>query len=119
MTQIPPPPSSPMPGAPMGGQPQSEAPGATAGLVLGICSIVFSMPIIGVILAFIGFQKSKDAKLVCEMNPGMYSNAGIAQAGYITSIVGLVLGSFMTLCGCGYFIIIAIAIGGAAAGAGP
>ncbi len=103
----------------MGGPPLAEVPGATAGLVLGICSIVFSGPLIGVILAFIGFQKSRDAKLVCEMNPGMYSNAGIAQAGFIVSIVGLVIGSFTTLCGCGYFILIAVAIGGAAAGAGP
>lgn len=118
MSQMPPP-STP-PGPPTGMPVLTEAPGATAGLVLGIISIVFSMPIVGAILAFIGFNKSKEAKMLCEMNPGMYSNAGVAQAGYITSIIGLILGGLSTLCGCGYFIIIALAIGGAAAsGGGP
>jgi hypothetical protein len=104
----------------MGAPGLTEAPGATAGLVLGIISVVFSMPVVGAVLAYIGFNKSKEAKAHCEMNPGMYSNAGVAQAGYIVSIVGLVLGGLSTLCGCGYFIIIVLAIGGAAAsGGGP
>jgi len=105
-----------MPGAPgpmMRGY--QDAPGATAGLVLGICSIVFSWPIVGLILAWIGFTKSRDAKALCELNPGMYSNYGVAQAGYICSIIGLCLGAFSTLCGCGYFAIVFMAIAGGAA----
>ncbi len=118
MSQMPPPMSPSEP--PHGGQGLAEAPGATAGLVLGILSIVFSGPIVGLVLAFIGFNKSKESKAICDANPGAYSNAGVAQAGYITSIVGLVLGAVTTLCGCGYFIVIAMAIGGAAAsGGGP
>jgi hypothetical protein len=94
-----------------------EAPGATAGMVLGIISIVFNAPIVGLILAWIGFTKSRDAKAMCEMNPGQYTNAGVAQAGYILCIIGLCLGGLSTLCGCGYFIIIGIAlVGGAASG---
>ena len=136
MSQMPPPPPPPeepwspgrppeqpmpptIPGAPqpMGPGPR-EAPGATAGLVLGICSIVFSWPIVGLILAWIGFIKSRDAKALCELNPGVYSNQGVAQAGYICSIIGICLGAFTTLCGCGYFAIVFMAIiGGAAAGA--
>jgi hypothetical protein len=128
MSQMPPPPpeQSSSPGQsmpPMAPQPMMpgprEAPGATAGLVLGICSIVFSWPILGLILAWIGFVKSRDAKALCEQNPGVYSSYGVAQGGYICSIIGLCLGAFSTLCGCGYFALVAIAIiGGAAAGAG-
>jgi hypothetical protein len=95
-----------------------EAPGATAGLVLGICSLVFSLPVIGLVLAFIGFQKSKEAKLICEMNPTSVSGYGLAKGGYVCSIVGMCVGAFSTLCGCGYFIIAALAIAGGAAGAG-
>ncbi len=118
MTQSPIPPQAPPSGPPMA---PPELPGATAGLVLGICSIVFSGPIIGLILGFIGFQKSRAARRVAEMNPGIYSNAGVAQAGYVCSIIGLILGGITTLCGCGYFIIVAIALvaaGAAAQGGG-
>jgi len=128
MSQMPPPPEQSMPpGQPMpprqpmpptipGVPGPQDAPGATAGLVLGICSIVFSWPILGLILAWIGFIKSRDAKALCELNPGVYSNYGIAQAGYICSIIGLCLGAFTTLCGCGYFAIVFMAIIGSAAG---
>jgi hypothetical protein len=131
MSQMPPPEQSMPPGQPMpptipgaAGAPgpmtqgPQDAPGATAGLVLGICSIVFSWPIVGLILAWIGFTKSRDAKALCELNPGAYSNYGVAQAGYICSIIGLCLGAFFTLCGCGYFAIAFMAIAGGAAGAG-
>ena len=115
MTQSPIPPQAPPPGPPMA---PPELPGATAGLVLGICSIVFTFPVVGLILGFIGFQKSREAKQVAEMNPGIYSNAGVAQAGYVCSIIGLILGGISTLCGCGYFIIVIVALAGAAAAQG-
>jgi hypothetical protein len=95
-----------------------ELPGATAGLVLGICSIVFSGPLIGLLLGFLGLMKAKEAKGFAELNPGLYANAGVAQAGYVCSIIGLVLGAFTTLCGCGYAVIILVAIMGAAASQG-
>ncbi len=113
MTQTPTPPQAP---GPIGSLP--ELPGATAGLVLGICSIVFSAPIVGLILGFLGLQKSRAAKQTAAMNPGIYANAGIAQAGYVCSIIGLILGAIVTLCGCGYFIFaIIFAVGMAGAGA--
>ncbi len=115
MTQSPIPPQAPPPGPPMA---PPELPGATAGLVLGICSIVFSGPIIGLILGFIGFKKSREAKQVAEMNPGIYSNAGVAQAGYVVSIVGLILGGITTLFGCVSIVILAVlAVGVAGAAA--
>lgn len=89
-----------------------EAPGATAGLVFGILSIVLSWPIVGLILAFIGLSKSKDAKLLCESEPDVYSGEGLAQAGYVCSIIGICLGALSTLCGCGYFAVVAAMIAG-------
>jgi len=102
---------------PYGTGPTTEAPGATAGLVLGILSIVLGFPVVQLILAYIGFTKSKEAKRLCEANPGMYSNAGVATAGYICSIIGLVLGCLSLLLCCGYVGVIVLAIGGAATGA--
>jgi hypothetical protein len=100
------------PGAP------PELPGATAGLVLGICSIVFSGPLVGLLLGFLGLMKAKEARQFAEMNPGIYSNAGVAQAGYVCSIIGLVLGAFTSLCGCIYVIMFVVFIFGAAAQSG-
>jgi len=124
MSQMPPPspPGQPVPPGPpdsQGYMPSGyqEAPGATAGLVLGICSIVFSFPVIGLILAWVGFVKSRDAKALCEMNPTVYRNQGVALAGYICSIIGLCLGvlSLLSLCCvCGYLVVMAAVIGGAA-----
>lgn len=116
MTQMPPPQT---PSHMHGG----ELPGATAGLVFGICSLVFSFPVVGIILAWLGYSKSRDAKALGEQNPGVYTNLGVAQAGYIVGIVGLILGGLSTLCGCGYVIFFVIMIGagaaGAASGGGP
>ncbi len=95
-----------------------DLPGATAGLVLGILSIVFSAPVIGLLLGFLGLQKSREAKQVAELNPGVYSNLGVAQAGFVCSIVGMVLGVMSSLCGCGWFLLVIVAIFGAAAGQG-
>jgi hypothetical protein len=96
----------------------NEAPGATAGLVLGICSIVMSWPLVGLILGFIGLMKSKEAKAICDAHPGYYSNSGIAQAGYICSIIGLCLSGLSSFCVCGYFALVFLAIIGAGA-SGP
>lgn len=111
------PPQSPHP--PMPPQPQAprpEAPGATTGLVLGICAIVFNFPVVGLVLAIIGFNKSKAAKELCEAAPGAYEGYGVAKAGYICSIIGICLGCLSLVCGCGYFAMIALAIGGGAMG---
>lgn len=113
MHHIPSPPQDP------GSQPYpQEAPGATAGLVLGVCSIVFSMPIVGLMLGFIGLLKSKEARGYTQSNPAAFNNAGVAQAGFVCSIIGLVLGCFTTLCGSLYILAIIAAIAGAAAGDG-
>lgn len=112
MTQLPPTYPSPM-------SSMQEAPGATAGLVLGIISIVFNAPILGFVLAFIGYQKSSAAKQLCMANPGLYNNAGVAQAGYVVSIVGMVLGGLSSICVCAYLgTVLVVLVGGAAGAAG-
>ena len=98
--------------------PSRDAPGATASLVLGIVSIVVNIPIGGLILALIGLQKARSAKALSDANPGYFTNAGVAQAGFVCSIIGICLGSMSTLLGCCYASIILFAIFGAAAGAG-
>src|SRR5688572_268658 len=117
MSQMPPTNQGPMFNQGYSGNPQ-EAPGATASMVMGIITIVFNIPIVGLIVAYIGFQKANEARALIAQNPGMYTNAGVAQAGYILCIIGMCLGAISTLCGCGYFILIAAAIVGGASGAG-
>src|SRR5688572_14355635 len=75
-----------------GGPGGIEAPGATASMIMGIISIVVNIPIGGLILAYLGFQKAGEAKALIAQNPGMYSNAGTAQAGYVLCIIGMCLG---------------------------
>ncbi len=95
----------------------SEAPGATASLVLGIISVVFNIPLVGLILALVGLSKARSARALCDAHPGAFNNAGVAQAGMILSIIGICLGGLSTLCGCGYFALIVFALMSAARGA--
>lgn len=75
-----------------------EAPGATAGLVLGILSMVLAERVLlGFMLAWVGFQKSKSAKELCTRFPDHYGPAGVAQAEYICSIAGICLGAIATI----------------------
>jgi hypothetical protein len=120
MTQMPPMPQ--MPPTVPGSTASREVPGATAAMVLGIISIVMNVPVVALILSLIGLSKARAAKALCDAHPGYYTNAGIAQAGMVLCIIGICLGSLSTLCGCGYFAMIALALlsgAGAGAGAGP
>ena len=109
MTQTPiPPPPGPVMTPP-------DLPGATASLVLGILSIVLIIPVVNLVLAFIGLQKAREAKQIAELNPGVYTNLGVAQAGFVCSIVGLALGVLTLLCGCTWFVVtIGVILAGAA-----
>lgn len=76
-----------------------EAPGATAGMVLGILSIIlaFSCSLAGLVVGIIGMQKSRQAKMYIERNPGQYVNASNANVGHICSLIGLILSIVFTL----------------------
>lgn len=120
MSQIPPTIQGPMSSPPAT---LRDVPGGTASLVLGIISIVLNIPVVGLILALIGLSKARAAKAMCDANPGYYQNAGVAQAGFVCSIIGICLGGLSKAVGCRYGSIVIIALFGAAAGgaggAGP
>ena len=76
--------------------PRQDLPNATAGLVLGILSIVFALcyGIPGIVLGIIGMVLSNQAIALNDANPGKYNPQGVknANAGKICSIIGLALG---------------------------
>ncbi len=67
-------------------------PNATAVLILGICSIVFSC-MFGVILGIIGIVLSGKGIKMHKANPDLYDGWGQLNAGYIMSIIGTCLGA--------------------------
>ncbi len=89
---------------------RSMLPNATAVLVLGICSIVFSCFFIGLILGIIGLSLAGKGRRMHKEAPGMYEGYGQLNAGYIMSIIGIVLGGLYVL----YYIIIVLIVGSAA-----
>ena len=101
-------------------QPQNEnvfsnnktmLPNATAVLVLGICSIVFSCFFVGAVLGIIGLVLGSKAKKLYKATPGIYDGYGQLNAGYIMSIIGICLGGLYLI----YWIIWVIILGTASA----
>ena len=86
-------------------------PNATAVLVLGICSIVFSCFFVGAILGIIGLVLGAKAKKVYNASPAIYEGYGQLNAGYIMSIIGTCLGGLYLI----YWIIWVIILGTASA----
>ena len=71
--------------------PKPMLPNATATLVLGICSIVFTCLYVGVILGIIGIVLGSRGKKIYKENPDMYEGYGQLNAGFIMSIIGTCL----------------------------
>lgn len=88
---------------------RQQLPNATAVLVLGICSIVINCYGIGLILGIIGLALSGSGRKLYKENPGMYEGWGSLNAGFIMSIIGVVLGALWAV-----FIVIWVAILGGA-----
>ena len=84
-------------------------PNSTATLVLGICSLVFGCLFVGLILGIIGLAISGKSKRLYRQNPNDYSGYGALNAGRITSVIGVILGSLSLL----YYIIVVVIIGAA------
>lgn len=82
-------------------------PNATAVLVLGICSIVFSCFFVGAILGIIGLVLGSKGKRVYRTSPDMYEGYSQLNAGYIMSIIGTCLGGLYLI----YWIIWVIILG--------
>lgn len=75
--------------------PKSSLPNATAVLVLGICSIVFSCFYIGLICGIIGLVLASKGRAMYRDNPNMYEGWGQLNAGWIMSIIGTILSALM------------------------
>jgi hypothetical protein len=85
-------------------------PNATAVLVMGICSIVFSCFFVGVVLGIIGIVLSGKGRKMYKDNPSLYEGYGQLNAGFIMSIIGTALGALYVI----YWIIWVIILGSAA-----
>jgi M penetrans paralogue family 26 len=72
--------------------PKPTLPNATAVLVLGICSIVFSCVFVGCICGIIGLVLASKGRTMYRENPSLYEGYGQLNAGWIMSIIGVVLG---------------------------
>src|SRR5687767_3302938 len=94
------------------GGPKTQLPNATAVLVLGICSIVFSCFFVGAILGIIGLVLGAKAKKVYKASPNLYEGYGQVNAGYIMSIIGTCLGGLYLI----YWIIWVLILGAASFG---
>jgi len=76
---------------------KQSLPNATAVLVLGICSLVFSCFLVGVILGIIGIALSGKGRKLYKESPELYDGYGSLNAGFIMSIIGTALGGLTIL----------------------
>lgn len=85
-------------------------PNSTAVLVLGICSIVFGCFFIGLILGIIGISLAGKGRSMYRSDPALYSGYDALNAGFVLSIIGVVLGGIYIL----YWLFVSLIIGGTA-----
>ena len=73
---------------------QRTLPNSTASLVLGILSIptCFCYGLVGLILGIVAIVLGKKAKKLYAENPDAYTGIGNAKAGYVTGLIGTILG---------------------------
>ncbi len=88
--------------------PKPQLPNATAVLVLGICSIVFSCFYAGLIVGIIGLVLGNKAKKMYAENPDGWEGYGTLNAGWIMSIIGTAISGIYVV----FTIIYLIIIGG-------
>lgn len=87
---------------------KQQLPNAVAVLVLGICSLVINCYGIGFILAIIGLALASQGRKMYKENPTQYDGWGNLNAGFIMSIIGVVLGALWII----FWIIWVAIIGG-------
>ena len=68
---------------------------SVASMVLGICSLVFWYPVIGLALAIVAVVLAITARK--RIAQATYSGAGIAMAGLVTGIIGCCIGGLVTV----------------------
>lgn len=74
-------------------------PNSTAVFVLGICSIVlgYFAALIGLALGIIGVYMAKKGRQMYIEKPELYEGYGLLNAGWIMSIIGIVIGGLITI----------------------
>ncbi|MEI6061902.1 MAG: CCC motif membrane protein [Bacteroidota bacterium] len=88
---------------------KQQLPNATIVLVLGICSIIFGCFFVGLVLGIIGLSLSGSGRKMYKLNPELYEGYGTLNAGYIMSIIGIILGGLYAI----YWLIAVAILGGA------
>src|SRR4051794_32726644 len=83
-------------------QPQSSGakvmlPNATIILVLGICSIVFTCALVGLVLGIIAVVMAGKPRKMYKENPAAYDGWSQVNAGYIMGIIGICLGGIAAI----------------------
>lgn len=86
---------------------KQNVPYAVAVLVLGICSIVFSCVLVGLVCGIIGLILAANGIRAYRLDPEQYSGYGMLQAGKIMSIIGIILGGLYII----YMIIFVFLLG--------
>lgn len=72
-----------------------NAPGAVTSLVCGIVGV--ALPCVGLILGIVAVQQSRKAREEIALNPGRYGGGGMATAGLVLGIIGIVWGAFWVI----------------------
>ncbi len=72
------------------------APGAVISLVFGILSAAFSCLFVGIVFGILAIVFAGKAKKAVAANPGAYAGIGMAKAGLIIGIIGLVFSIIYT-----------------------
>lgn len=111
MTDTPPPGYQPAP-APYGFQQLPPHPEANNAMVFGIVGLCLSVMCggLGVFVAPFGWIKGKRAMAEIDANPTTYGGRGNAQAGFITGLIGTILGALFLLFWVVYIVFIIVMI---------
>jgi len=88
---------------------KQQLPNATAVLVLGIISVVFSAVCcygVGLVLGIIGLALSSHGRRLYKQNPDMYDGYKNLNAGFVMSIIGICVTALWLIIAILYYIIV-------------
>ena len=77
------------------GGPLPAAPGASTAMICGIIGVAVGFT--GLVLGIIALKQAKIAKEAIAANPGKYGGEGMATAGHVLGIIGIIIGGLFAL----------------------
>ena len=83
------------------GGPLPAAPGAVVSLVCGIIGVAVGCT--GLVMGIIALTNAKKARAAIAANPGVYGGEGMATAGHVLGIIGIIWGCLALIWIIGYF----------------